>query len=133
MINVIFPGSCQLRNAYVSVLSAAGSSAINGASRWLAACDSGGVVARIMRAATDNATACFKQFIFEFVMVDVPFLAAGAGADSPRLFFYFMSHQRLAKRSGNCLTMAAARGSAIIPMCPAALRIAMKLLFMSPL
>src|SRR5690349_18721463 len=74
MINATFPGSCQLRNAYVSVLSAAGSSAINGASRWLAARATGGVIARVMRAATDNATTCFKQSIFDFVMVDVPFL-----------------------------------------------------------
>src|ERR1044072_188147 len=98
MINATFLGSCQLRNAYVSVLSAAGSSAINGASRWLAACDSGGVVARIMRAAIDSATACFKQFIFEFVMVDVPFLAAGAGAEWPPPLFVFIAPPRLSQQ-----------------------------------
>src|SRR6185295_12442623 len=88
MINVIFPGSCQLRNAYVSVLSAAGSSAINGASRWLAARDTGGVIARIMRAATDSATTCFKQFLFECVMVDVPFLGRWRrGRIGPRQLF----------------------------------------------
>src|SRR5690348_6482441 len=88
MINVIFPGSCQLRNAYVSVLSAAGSSAISGASRWLAARDTGAVIASIMKAAIDSATACFKQFLFEFVMVDVPFLGRCVEAEAaPNNFF----------------------------------------------
>src|SRR5262245_59240412 len=37
MIRTARVGSCQLRKKYVSVMSAAGSSAIGGASRWLAA------------------------------------------------------------------------------------------------
>src|SRR5262252_6947588 len=44
-MNTTLLGSSQLRKAYTSVLSAAGSSAISGASRWLAAQVSGACVA----------------------------------------------------------------------------------------
>src|ERR1041385_2698015 len=103
MINATFPGSCQLRNAYVSVLSAAGSSAINGASRWLAARATDGVIARVMRAATDNATTCFKYFIFEFVMVDVPFLRRCDGAESAPGYFFLSVRSTTGETIGKLL------------------------------
>src|SRR5712691_4224565 len=54
---VTVSGRSGLRNAYVSVLSAEGSSEINGASRWLDACAAVGLPPRDASAATSAAVA----------------------------------------------------------------------------
>src|SRR6266513_2534348 len=65
-------GRSGLLNAYVSVLSAEGSSEINGASRWLDACAAAGVPPREVSAATnapEAAAARIRTASFRIVLL----------------------------------------------------------------
>src|SRR6266705_5102057 len=71
MMKTALVGSSQLRNAYTSVLSAAGSSAMSGASRWLAAraTETGAVSVSAARSAASPrmerpSLNCFTVFSF---------------------------------------------------------------------
>src|SRR5262245_34280455 len=64
MMNTTLVGSVQLRKAYTSVISAAGSRATRGASRWLAPHATGVVVTRLSRArkiASNRSSQCLRK------------------------------------------------------------------------